>query len=262
MAVLGVDIGGSGIKGALVDVRRGTLTTDRYRVKTPKPATPDALVEVIGEVAAHFKHSGPVGITFPGVLTGGVVQTAVNLHKSWIGQNLPDLVKDKLGFDAVALNDADAAAVAEGAHGAAAGVKGLVILLTFGTGVGSGFLLDGRLVPNTEIGHLEMNGKDAERQVAEAVREEQGWSWKKWAKPANQYLSIVESLFWPELIVIGGGITKTSADWLPLLQARAPLRVATLGNEAGIVGAAKSAHRATARTTTARTTRSVAAKPA
>src|SRR5436305_6618895 len=144
MAALGIDIGGSGINGALVDARRGAPTTERFRLKTPKPAPPDAVVDVIGEVAAHFEHTGPVGVTFPGVVCGGVVETAVNMHKSWVGKNLPELVKDKLGLDAVALNDADAAAVAEAAHGAAKGVDGLVVLLTFGTGVGSGMVLHGR----------------------------------------------------------------------------------------------------------------------
>jgi polyphosphate glucokinase len=163
--------------------------------------------------------------------------------------SLPQLVKDKLGLDAVALNDADAAAVAEAAHGAAKGVNGLVVLLTFGTGVGSGMVLQGRLIPNTEFGHLELNGTDAERQVAESVREENGWSWKKWSRPANDYLALVEALLWPELIVIGGGIAKTSDEWLPLLMARAEIRVAALGNAAGIVGAAKAAHRAHARAT-------------
>jgi len=248
VAILGIDVGGSGIKGALVDVRRGATTTERFRLKTPKPATPERVIDVIGEVAAHFAHKGPVGITFPGVVRDGVVETAANMHKSWIGKNLPDLVKDKLALDAVALNDADAAAIAESAHGAAKGVAGLVVLLTFGTGVGSGMVVDGRLVPNTEIGHLELNGKDAERQVAEGVREANGWSWKKWSKAANDYLALVESLFWPDLIVIGGGVAKNPNDWLPLLKTRAELRVAALGNEAGIVGAAKAAQRAQART--------------
>ena len=248
VAILGIDVGGSGIKGALVDVRRGATTTERFRLKTPKPATPERVIDVIGEVAAHFAHKGPVGITFPGVVRDGVVETAANMHKSWIGKNLPDLVKDELALDAVALNDADAAAIAESAHGAAKGVAGLVVLLTFGTGVGSGMVVDGRLVPNTEIGHLELNGKDAERQVAEGVREANGWSWKKWSKAANDYLALVESLFWPDLIVIGGGVAKNPNDWLPLLKTRAELRVAALGNEAGIVGAAKAAQRAQART--------------
>jgi polyphosphate glucokinase len=159
-------------------------------------------------------------------------------------QNLPALAKARLGTAPVAINDADAAAVAESAHGAAKGVKGVVLVLTFGTGVGSGLLVDGTLVPNTELGHLPMNGKDAERRVAESVREKKNWSWKKWAGPTNDYLAMLEGLFSPDLFVVGGGIAKAPDKWLPLLTARAPVKVATLGNLAGIVGAAMTAHRA------------------
>ena len=244
VAVLGVDVGGSGIKGALVDVRRGVPVTERFRVRTPHPATPDAVAAVIGEVVTHFAATGLAGVTFPGVVRAGVVETAANMHKSWIGVHLPALLNDKLQTQAISINDADAAAVAESAYGAARGVNGVVLLLTFGTGVGSGMVLDGRLVPNTEIGHLELGGKDAERQVAESVREKNGWSWKKWAKHANHYLAEVEALFSPDLLVVGGGIDKASSEWLPLLKTRAPVRVAALGNMAGIIGAARTAQRA------------------
>jgi polyphosphate glucokinase len=247
MAVLGIDIGGSGIKGAPVDTRAGRLVEDRFRVKTPRSGEPDAVVECIGAVAEHWNWRGPVGVTFPGVVRDGVIGTAVNLHPSWVGTNLPALLEERLGLAAVALNDADAAGVAEVAHGAAKGVPGLVVVLTFGTGVGSAMLIDGRLVPNTEIGHLELGGADAERQVAESVREKKGWSWKKWAGHANDYLALVEKLFWPDLIVVGGGIAKQPDDWLPLLETRAPVRVAALGNLAGIVGAAMAAEPAAAR---------------
>jgi polyphosphate glucokinase len=247
VAVLGVDIGGSGIKGAPVDCRRGALLAERFRVQTPKPAKPGPCLDRIVEVVQHFEWSGAVGLTFPGVVSQGVVRTAANLSKSWVGVNIVDLVGERLGRPVVVVNDADAAGVAEVAHGAAKGVPGLVLLLTFGTGVGSGMFLDGRLVPNSELGHLELGGKDAEAQIAESVREANGISWKKWAKRANDYLAEVEALFSPDLIVIGGGIDKNPEEWLHLLQAQAPLKVAAFGNQAGIVGAAMMAYRDAAR---------------
>lgn len=243
MGVLGIDVGGSGVKGGLVDVRRGVLIGDRFRVETPPGGEPDGVLERIGEVIEHFERAQPVGVTFPGVVSAGSIRTAANLDDSWVGQNLPGLMKERFGVDAIALNDADAAAVAESAHGAAKGVKGVVIVLTFGTGVGSGLLLDGKLVPNTELGHLEMKGKDAEKRVAESMREKKNMSWKKWAGPANDYLAMLEALFSPDLFVIGGGIAKAPEKWLSLLETRAPVKVAALGNLAGIVGAAMTAYR-------------------
>ena len=247
VAVLGIDIGGTGIKGAPVDVRRGVLTADRIRLLTPHPATPDAVVKTIGELVSAFSWTRPLGVTFPGVVVDGEVRTATNLDKAWVGVNLPALLRDRLQVDAVAINDADAAGVAEAAHGAAKGAAGLTILLTFGTGVGSGMLLDGRLIPNSELGRLEMDGKRAELSVAEVVREKKKLSWKQWAPRANDYLAMVEALFSPSLFVIGGGIDSHSAKWLPLLKTRAPIKVAALGNQAGIVGAAMTAQRSAAR---------------
>jgi len=244
VAVLGIDIGGSGIKGAPVDVRRGVLTTDRFRVATPTGGDPDGVLTCIGQVIEHFDRPTGLGITFPGVVQSGVIGTSVNLDKSWVGKDLPALVQERFRLQSAALNDADAAAVAEAAHGAAKGVKGVVIVLTFGTGVGSGLLVDGTLVPNTELGHLEMNGRDAEKRIAESVREKKKWSWKKWSSRANDYLAELEELFSPDLLVIGGGIAKAPEKWQPLLKTRAPLTVAALGNQAGIVGAAMAAHRA------------------
>lgn len=243
MAVLGIDIGGSGIKGAPVDTRRGKLVAERFRIETPQPAKPDAVVDTVGEIAKHFAWSGPVGVTFPGVVMNGRVCTAANVDKSWIGQDLPVLLRERCDLDAVALNDADAAGVAEVAHGCAKGARGVVLLLTFGTGIGSALLYDGKLVPNSELGHLQLRGKDAERRAAESVREQKKWSWRKWATNANDYLEMVENLLWPELILIGGGIAKKPDSWLSLLKTRAELRVAALGNEAGIVGAAMTAAR-------------------
>jgi len=238
MTVIGVDIGGTGIKGAPVDVRRGALIAERVRLLTPESKKPDDMLGVIAEIVGRFESPTCLGVTFPGVVMGGVIRTAANLDKSWIGVDLAALVRDRMGLHVTAINDADAAAVAEGAHGAAKRVRGVVIMLTFGTGVGSGLLLDGKLVPNTELGHLEMNGKDAEKIVAEVVREKKKLSWKKWSERTNEYLALIEELFSPDLIVIGGGIDRSNDKWLPLLKARAPIKVATLGNNAGIVGAA------------------------
>ena len=257
MPVLGVDIGGSGIKGAPVDIRSGRLTAERFRIATPEPATPKAVVRVVQQIAEHFAWPGIVGVTFPGVVVDGVIHTATNLDKSWLEVNLPALLREKSGMVARALNDADAAGLAEVAHGCAKGVRGVVLVLTFGTGVGSGLFIDGQLVPNTELGHLELNGKDAERQVAESVREKRQWSWKKWAGHVNGYLAELEALFSPDAVVIGGGVAKKPDSFIPLLRTRAPLHVATLGNDAGIVGAAMAAHQALGRrrTTTSRSSR-------
>ena len=245
MATLGIDIGGSGIKGALVDTRRGVLTTERVRIKTPKPAKPDAVLDVIADVATKAGgQAGVVGLTFPGVVTDGVVRTAVHLHKSWVGVNVADAVTERLGRATTALNDADAAGVAEVALGAAKSQPGVVIMLTFGTGVGSGLFVDGVLVPNAELGHLPLAGVDAESQIADGVREASKLSWKKWAKQTNDYLAIVEDLFSPDLLVVGGGIVKHADDYMHLLRTTTPLRMAALGNEAGIVGAALVAERA------------------
>ena len=244
MAVLWIDIGGTGIKGGIVDVRRGVLVGERFRVLTPAKGDPAGMLDRIAEVAQHFGSATTIGMTFPGVVAAGAIRTAPNLDQSWVGQDLRALVKTRLGVEPAVINDGDAAAVAEAAHGAAKGVNGVVIVLTFGTGVGSGMLLDGKLVPNTELGHLQLNGRDAEKRVAESVREKKNWSWKKWAGPANDYLAMLDGLFSPDLLVIGGGIAKAPDKWLPLLKSNAEIRVATLGNLAGIVGAAMTAHRA------------------
>lgn len=247
MPVLGIDIGGTGIKGAPVDIRKGSLTADRFRLPTPRPATPEAVLRCVGEIVRHFDWHGILGVTFPGVVAGGVVRTAPNLDRSWPGRDLPELVRRETGLRAQAINDADAAGLAEIAHGVAKRAPGVVVVVTFGTGVGSGLFVDGRLVPNTELGHLELRGKDAERRVAESVREKRSWSWKRWADETNGYLAELDELLSPDLIVIGGGIAKKADAFLPLLRSQAPLRVAALGNEAGIVGAAMAAHHALGR---------------
>lgn len=250
MATLGIDIGGTGIKGALVDTRRGALTTERVRLKTPKPAKPDAVLDVIADVAQAASggdDKSALGLTFPGVVVDGVVGTAIHLHPSWVGVNLADVATERLGRPTTVLNDADAAGVAEVAYGAAKGHKGVVLMLTFGTGVGSGLFVDGALVPNTELGHLPFRGSDAESKIADSVRLDKNQSWKKWAKNTNDYLAMVEDLFSPGLIVLGGGLVKHADGFMSLLRTTAPLRVAALGNQAGIVGAARLAARAAAR---------------
>jgi polyphosphate glucokinase len=237
----GVDIGGSGIKGALVDLDRGELTTERVKYLTPHPSTPEAVAEVVGRLVREAGWSGVLGATFPAVIKHGVAQSAANVDKSWIGTDVDKVFTDITGCDVTVLNDADAAGLAEARYGAAKGVKGVVIMLTFGTGIGSALLIDGVLVPNTELGHLELDGGDAEKKASSAARDNEGLSYKQWAKRVQRYLAHVEKLFTPDLIVVGGGISKNSEKWVPLLDLRAPVKPAELLNNAGIVGAALAA---------------------
>lgn len=247
MQVLGIDIGGSGVKGAPVDTASGELTTERFRLETPRPATPDAVAPIVGEVAAHFDWTGPVGVTFPGVITGthGTVHTAANMEPDWIGVDAATLFAKSLrissGAEPRVLNDADAAGVAEVAHGAGRGRNGVVLMLTFGTGIGSALFLNGQLVPNTELGHLELNGHDAEQRASARIREEKDLSWRKWAERVQEYLTLVEKLFSPDLVIIGGGVSNHAEKFLPLLKLRAEIVAAQLANTAGIVGAAMAA---------------------
>jgi polyphosphate glucokinase len=243
--VLGIDIGGTGVKGAPVDTAAGEPTEDRFRLETPRPATPDAVAQCVGDVAAHFGWTGPVGVTFPGVITHGTVRTAANMEPDWIGVDAETLFAKALrsadGTAPRVLNDADAAGVAEIAHGAGRGRDGVALMLTFGTGIGSALFLDGRLVPNTELGHLELRGKGAEDRAAARVRDEKELSWDKWAKRVQEYLSVVEALLSPDLIIVGGGVSKHADKFLPLLQVRGEIVAAQLANNAGIVGAAMAA---------------------
>lgn len=247
MQVLGIDIGGSGVKGAPVDTVTGQLAAERFRLATPRPATPDAVAEIVGEVAAHFAWTGPVGVTFPGVITGahGTVRTAANMEPEWIGVDAATLfaksLRNSSGDEPRVLNDADAAGVAEMAHGIGRGHGGVAIMLTFGTGIGSALFLDGRLVPNTEFGHLELNGHDAEDRASARVRAEKELSWSKWAKRVQEYLALVEKLLSPDLIIVGGGVSNHAEKFLPLLKVQAELVSAQLANTAGIVGAAMAA---------------------
>ena len=237
---LGIDIGGTGIKGAPVDTTTGELIADRFRIPTPHPATPDAVAGVVAEVATHFDWTGPIGATFPAVVKDGVVQTAANVDKSWVGADAAQLFTTAAGAPVTVLNDADAAGMAEMEFGVGKGRMDTVIVITLGTGIGSAVFSRGHLVPNTELGHLMIRGKEAEQRASESVREREGLSWKQWAKRLNEYLAHLEALHWPDLIVIGGGVSKKHEKFLPLLRTRAELVPAQLLNEAGIVGAALS----------------------
>ncbi|MFF3247591.1 polyphosphate--glucose phosphotransferase [Streptomyces sp. NPDC002870] len=243
MNVFGVDIGGSGIKGAPVDLERGDLAHERHKVLTPHPATPHAVADGVAEVVGNFGWSGPVGITFPGVVTGGVTRTAANVDEGWVDMDASKLLGDRLGgLPVTVLNDADAAGVAEMTFGAGRGRKGTVILLTFGTGIGSAVFIDGRLVPNTELGHLELHGHEAEKRASTKVKDDHDMSWEQWAHRVQKYLAHVEMLFSPELFIVGGGVSRKADKFVPLIEGiRAEIIPAELRNNAGIVGAAMAA---------------------
>ncbi|TGA95255.1 polyphosphate--glucose phosphotransferase, partial [Streptomyces palmae] len=216
--VFGVDIGGSGIKGAPVDPARGVLTLERHKVLTPKAATPDAVADKVREVTRHFGWTGrPVGVTFPGVVIGGTTRTAANVDKGWIGTDAATLLADRIGAPVTVLNDADAAGVAEMSFGAGRGRRGTVIMLTLGTGIGSAVFIDGQLVPNTELGHLELDGHEAEQRASSKARDDHDLSWPHWARRVQKYLAHLEMLFSPELFVIGGGVSRKAAKFLPLI---------------------------------------------
>ena len=241
MQGLGIDIGGSGIKGAIVDLEQGELVGERHRIETPQPATPQAVAQVVNQIVRHFKWDGPFGCTFPAIVRNGVTMTAANVDKSWIGTDAAGLFNQVTGQRVRVLNDADAAGIAEMALGAGRGrQKGLVMVLTFGTGIGSAIFLDGKLLPNSEFGHLPMpmKGIIAEHYCSERIRKEEDLKWGDWATRTNHYLALLELLLSPDLFVIGGGISKKADKWLPLLKTRAALVPAELQNEAGIVGAA------------------------
>ena len=241
MEILGIDIGGTGIKGAPVDTERGVLLAERYRIPTPQPARPDAVSDVVAEVAKYFEWSGPVGCTFPAVIKNGVAYSAANVDKTWIGADAEMLLQRKTGCRLLLLNDADAAGIAEMRFGAGKGHMGVVIMVTLGTGIGSALFFEGRLLPNTELGHIEIRGKDAERRASDHAREVKNLSWDKWAKYVDEYLDRLEVLFSPDLFIIGGGVSKKHEKFVPMLNTRAQIVTAQLLNEAGIVGAALAA---------------------
>jgi polyphosphate glucokinase len=236
--VLGIDIGGTGIKGAPVDTRSGQLLADRHRILTPHPATPDAVSNVVAELARFFEWTGPSGATFPAIVKHGIAYSAANVDPSWIGTNAAQLFTEAFGGEVTVINDADAAGLAEVTFGAGKGRGGVVIMITLGTGIGSALFVDGTLVPNTELGHLKMGKKDAEQRAAESVREDENLSWKEWSARLDEYLLMVEALFSPDLFIVGGGISKKAEKFLPRLKVQTEIVPAQLLNEAGIVGAA------------------------
>jgi polyphosphate glucokinase len=241
---LGIDVGGSGIKSALVDVEHGIMTTERIRVDTPQPATPEACSSAVKEMVAGYDYEGPIGIGFPSVIRRGVVESANNIDRSWIGQKVIELFAGVTGQEIIVINDADAAAVAEARFGAAAGVEGLVLVITFGTGIGSGLVVDGLLVPNLELGQIELEGhQPAEQYFSAKARKRDDLDWHEWGDRANRYLIHVNEIFSPDLIVFGGGLTRHWEEYADRFSDHLPLVPASMGNNAGLVGAALLASR-------------------
>jgi polyphosphate glucokinase len=239
MHVLGIDIGGSGIKAAPVDVTTGQLLADRQKIETPRPARPGPVADVVKQLTTAFSWSGPIGITFPGVVTDGVTRTAANLDPAWIGLDAASLFGQATGSKVRVLNDADAAGMAEMKFGAGVGQMGTVLMLTFGTGIGSALFTEGVLVPNTEFGHIEIRGQDAEKRASERAKDLHDLSWGKWAEHVDEYLHHIEALLSPSLIIVGGGVSRQSDKWVPRLTGiRARIVPAAMQNDAGIVGAA------------------------
>jgi polyphosphate glucokinase len=242
----GVDVGGSGIKGCIVDLDQGQLIGERIRIATPQPSTPDAVADVVAQIVRDFEWDGPVGVTLPAVIKRGTAYTAANIDKSWLYTDAAALFGDRLGRGAeqvVVLNDADAAGMAEVTYGNDEDQKGVVVLLTFGTGIGSALFVDGKLMPNTEFGHIEVDGHDAETRAAASVKDDKDLSWDDWAKRVSRYVNALENVLWPDLIIAGGGVSKKADKWLPLLDVRTRVVAAELRNDAGIVGAALAAQR-------------------
>lgn len=241
---LGIDVGGSGIKGAPVDLRSGTLAQKRLKIATPQPATPDAVAEVIDEIVDHFAEQtgdSPIGVTVPAVVIRGTVLSAANIDPTWVDTDAEALVQRHTGRAVSVLNDADAAGLAELYYGAARGEEGLVILTTLGTGIGSALIYNGVLVPNSELGHLELDGYDAEKRAASSVKDRDGLSWDEYVDRLQHYYAMIERLFSPDLVVVGGGISRDADLFLPRLKLRARIVPAHLRNQAGIVGAARRA---------------------
>ncbi|ASN51785.1 polyphosphate--glucose phosphotransferase [Sinomonas sp. R1AF57] len=243
--MIGIDIGGTGIKGGIVDLKKGKLVGDRYRIDTPKPSTPEAVADVVALIVDELSardgapaKDTPVGVTFPAIIQHGIARSAANVDKSWIDYEVDRHFTERLGRPVEVINDADAAGLAEVRYGAGKGVGGTVLVITLGTGIGSAFVFDGRLVPNAELGHLEIDSFDAETKASAVARERDGLSWEEYSVLLQRYFSHVEFLFSPELFIVGGGISKRADEYLPRLKLRTPIVPAKLKNEAGIVGAA------------------------
>ncbi len=243
MHILGIDVGGSGIKGAPVDTKTGQLIAERIRIKTPEKAEPEPVAQVVAQIAHSFEWKGPIGIGFPSPIKGGVAMMAANISEKWVGTNADELFTKITGCDCTMANDADAAGMAEMAFGAGRGRVGTVIMITLGTGIGSAIFYRGKLLPNTEFGHIEIDGYEAEARASDAARQRDDLSWKKYAKRLNRYLKTMEKLFWPDLFIVGGGISKEHDKFLPHLTIDTPVEPAQLLNEAGIIGAALAAQR-------------------
>ncbi len=238
MQVLGIDIGGSGIKGAPVDVEKGVMLTERYRIPTPQPAKPKPVAKTVAKIAKYFEWDGPIGCGFPAVVQQGITRTAANVHNKWIGTNAARLFSETTGCRVKVINDADAAGMAEMAFGAGKGRIGVVLLVTIGTGLGTSLFTNGVLLPNTELGHIEIDSKDAELLASDAARKRNDLSWKQWGKRLDTYLNRLEQLVWPDLIILGGGVSKKHARFVPHLTVQAEIVIAESFNEAGIIGAA------------------------
>lgn len=241
MITLGIDIGGSGIKGAPVNTETGELTAERIRIDTPEPSTPENCAKVVRELVQQFNYEGPVGVTFPAVVRHGVTLTAANVDKGWINYNAEKLLRDVTKLPVIVLNDADAAGVAEMAFGAGQGVMGTVAMFTFGTGIGSAFFIDGVLFPNTEFGHLLIRDKDAEKRASAKTKEDKNLAWDEWAERVNEFFVEIDKLFTPDLIIIGGGISKKFDKYERYLKSGAKIVPARFFNDAGIIGAAMAA---------------------
>jgi polyphosphate glucokinase len=239
MTILGIDIGGSGVKGAIVDTGSGRLVTDRFRLETPMHAKPKDIALVLQEIVRHFTWTGLIGCGFPAIIQKGIALNAANISRKWIGTNVDRLLGEATGCEVHTLNDADAAGLAEMMFGAGREARtGVTILLTLGTGIGSAVFVKGNLLPNTELGHLEIRGKDAEKRASDAARRKKGFSWKQWSKRLQEFLATLEYLFSPDVFILGGGISKEADKFVPFLRTRAVIKTAQLQNQAGIVGAA------------------------
>jgi polyphosphate glucokinase len=242
MHIFGLDIGGSGIKGSIVDVTAGVLAAPRFRLPTPDPATPEGVVDVAAQVVRHFDWNEPLGCGFPAVIKGGIVHTASNISPRWIGVNGAQMLTQATGAAVQLLNDADAAGLAEMRFGAGRGRRGLVLMLTIGTGIGTALFINGTLVPNTELGHIEIRGKAAETRASDAARERKKLSWKEWARRFDEYLNTIAKLLWPDLIIVGGGASREFGRFVDQLTVQVEVVPAQLRNDAGIIGAALAAH--------------------
>jgi polyphosphate glucokinase len=240
----GIDIGGSGVKGALVDLKTGELASRRVRIPTPENSTPTVIVDIIGKIVDELQvpEGVPVGVAFPGPIKNGIVTYIANLDQTWLNTNIHDLIKERLGRDASVINDADAAGYGEAQYGAARGEQGLVFATTQGTGIGAAFIYKGVLIPGCELGHIEINGHDAETRAAASVRDRENLTWAEWAARLQAYYATIEHLFSPDVIIIGGGVSEKADKFIPLLNLKAKVVPATLRNLAGIVGAAHYAH--------------------